>query len=97
MRPFKLNPKTERERARHIRKAAVQKTAPVFSCMRSAPVESHLVSLHNWNFTHCARNGRDMMPLVRIDLQKGKDAAYRKQIGRVVYEAMVGVGVPARF
>ena len=35
------------------------------------------------------------MPLVRIDLQKGKDAAYRKQIGRVVYEAMVGVGVPA--
>jgi phenylpyruvate tautomerase PptA (4-oxalocrotonate tautomerase family) len=36
-----------------------------------------------------------MMPLVRIDLQKGKDAAYRKQIGRVVYEAMVGVGVPA--
>jgi hypothetical protein len=37
-----------------------------------------------------------MMPLVRIDLQKGKDAAYRKRIGRVVYEAMVGVGVPAK-
>jgi phenylpyruvate tautomerase PptA (4-oxalocrotonate tautomerase family) len=35
------------------------------------------------------------MPLVRIDLRKGKDADYRKQIGRVVYEAMVGVGVPA--
>jgi 4-oxalocrotonate tautomerase family enzyme len=35
------------------------------------------------------------MPLVRIDLCKGKDAAYRQQIGRVVYEAMVGVGVPA--
>jgi len=34
------------------------------------------------------------MPLVRIDLQKGKDAAYRKQIGRVVYEAMVGVCPP---
>jgi len=34
------------------------------------------------------------MPLVRIDLQKGKDAAYRQEIGRVVYEALVGVGVP---
>jgi phenylpyruvate tautomerase PptA (4-oxalocrotonate tautomerase family) len=34
------------------------------------------------------------MPLVRIDLRKGKDAAYRRQVGRVVYEAMVGVGVP---
>ena len=34
------------------------------------------------------------MPLVRIDLRKGKDAAYRQQIGRVVYEAMVSVGVP---
>ena len=35
------------------------------------------------------------MPLVRIDLRKGKDAHYRRQVGRVVYEAMVGVGVPA--
>src|SRR5215469_16097592 len=35
------------------------------------------------------------MPFVRIDLRKGKDAAYRQQIGRVVYDAMVGVGVPA--
>jgi 4-oxalocrotonate tautomerase family enzyme len=35
------------------------------------------------------------MPLVRIDLRKGKDASYRQRIGRVVYEAMVGVGVPA--
>ena len=35
------------------------------------------------------------MPLVRIDLRKGKDAHYRQQIGRVVYEAMVSVGVPA--
>jgi 4-oxalocrotonate tautomerase len=34
------------------------------------------------------------MPLVRIDLRKGKDAAYRQQIGRVVYEALIGVGVP---
>jgi len=34
------------------------------------------------------------MPLVRIDLRKGKDATYRQEIGRVVYEAMVGVGVP---
>jgi phenylpyruvate tautomerase PptA (4-oxalocrotonate tautomerase family) len=35
------------------------------------------------------------MPLIRIDLRRGKDAAYRQQISRVVYEAMVGVGVPA--
>jgi len=34
------------------------------------------------------------MPLVRIDLRKGKEAAYRQEIGRVVYEALVGVGVP---
>jgi phenylpyruvate tautomerase PptA (4-oxalocrotonate tautomerase family) len=34
------------------------------------------------------------MPLVRIDLHKGKEAAYRQHVGRVVYEAMVGVGVP---
>ena len=34
------------------------------------------------------------MPLVRIDLRKGKDATYRQQIGRVVYEALIGVGVP---
>lgn len=34
------------------------------------------------------------MPLVRIDVRKGKDATYRQEIGRVVYEAMVGVGVP---
>jgi 4-oxalocrotonate tautomerase len=35
------------------------------------------------------------MPLVRIDLRRGKDAAYCQQIGRVVYEAMLSVGVPA--
>ena len=34
------------------------------------------------------------MPLARIDLRKGKDAAYRRDIGRVVYEAMLSVGVP---
>lgn len=34
------------------------------------------------------------MPLVRIDLRQGKDASYREEIGRVVYEAMVSVGVP---
>jgi phenylpyruvate tautomerase PptA (4-oxalocrotonate tautomerase family) len=34
------------------------------------------------------------MPLVRIDLRKGKDAAYRQAVGRAVYEAMIGVGVP---
>jgi 4-oxalocrotonate tautomerase len=34
------------------------------------------------------------MPLVRIDLRKGKDAAFRQQVGRVVYEALMSVGVP---
>ena len=34
------------------------------------------------------------MPLVRIDLRKGKDGAYRKEIGRVVYDALLSVGVP---
>ena len=34
------------------------------------------------------------MPFVRIDLRKGKDAAYRQAIGRVVYEALLSVGVP---
>jgi phenylpyruvate tautomerase PptA (4-oxalocrotonate tautomerase family) len=41
------------------------------------------------------KDGDKTMPLVRIDLRKGKDATYRQQVGRVVYEAMVGVGVPA--
>jgi phenylpyruvate tautomerase PptA (4-oxalocrotonate tautomerase family) len=36
------------------------------------------------------------MPLVRIDLRKGKDSTYRREIARVVYDAMVAVaGVPA--
>lgn len=34
------------------------------------------------------------MPLVRIDLRKGKSDAYRQDIGRVVYEALLSVGVP---
>ena len=34
------------------------------------------------------------MPLVRIDLRKGKDATYRQEIGQVVHEALVSVGVP---
>lgn len=34
------------------------------------------------------------MPLVRIDLRKGKGAAYRQDIGRAVHDALVSVGVP---
>jgi 4-oxalocrotonate tautomerase len=35
------------------------------------------------------------MPLVRIDLQKGKDAGYRQKAAQIVYEAMVATtGVP---
>jgi phenylpyruvate tautomerase PptA (4-oxalocrotonate tautomerase family) len=34
------------------------------------------------------------MPLVRIDLRKGKSVEYRQEIGRVIYEAMRSVGVP---
>jgi 4-oxalocrotonate tautomerase len=34
------------------------------------------------------------MPLVRIDLRKGKDATYRQEIGQIVHEALVSVGVP---
>src|SRR5258708_16414050 len=36
------------------------------------------------------------MPFARIDIRKGKDAAYRREIGRVVYEALVSVGVPPK-
>ncbi len=36
------------------------------------------------------------MPLARIDLRQGKDAAYRHAIGRVVYDAMRSVGVPEK-
>jgi len=34
------------------------------------------------------------MPIARIDLVKGKDAAYRAKLGNAVYEAMLSVGVP---
>jgi phenylpyruvate tautomerase PptA (4-oxalocrotonate tautomerase family) len=39
-------------------------------------------------------SGEQTMPLVRIDLRKGKDAAYRQAVGRAVYEALISVGVP---
>ena len=35
------------------------------------------------------------MPLVRIDLREGKQAAYREAISAVVHESLVGVGVPS--
>jgi 4-oxalocrotonate tautomerase len=34
------------------------------------------------------------MPLVRIDLRKGKQAAYREAISAIVHDALVSVGVP---
>ena len=34
------------------------------------------------------------MPLVRIDLRKGKQTAYREAISRIVQESLVSVGVP---
>jgi 4-oxalocrotonate tautomerase len=34
------------------------------------------------------------MPLVRIDLRKGKPPAYREAISRIVHESLVSVGVP---
>jgi phenylpyruvate tautomerase PptA (4-oxalocrotonate tautomerase family) len=34
------------------------------------------------------------MPLVRIDLRRGKQAAYRAAVSRIVHEALVSVGVP---
>jgi 4-oxalocrotonate tautomerase len=36
------------------------------------------------------------MPFARIDIRKGKEPAYRQEIGRVVYEALVSVGVPPK-
>jgi 4-oxalocrotonate tautomerase len=44
--------------------------------------------------SHLAGAATLFMPLVRIDLRKGKDAAYRQEIGRAVYEALINVGVP---
>ena len=34
------------------------------------------------------------MPLVRIDLRKGRSDAQRQEIGQVVHDALVSVGVP---
>ena len=34
------------------------------------------------------------MPLVRIDLRKGKDTTYREEIGLIIHEALISVGVP---
>jgi phenylpyruvate tautomerase PptA (4-oxalocrotonate tautomerase family) len=34
------------------------------------------------------------VPLVRIDLRKGKPSTYREAVSRVVHEALVSVGVP---
>jgi hypothetical protein len=39
-------------------------------------------------------SGEQTMPLVCIDLRKEKDAAYRQDIGRAVYKALISVGVP---
>ena len=36
------------------------------------------------------------MPLVRIDLRKGKGAAYRAKIGRMVYDGLVSIGAPEK-
>ncbi|WP_337245390.1 tautomerase family protein [Luteimonas sp. gir] len=35
------------------------------------------------------------MPLVRIDLRKGKDVGYRERVGQAVQDALAGVGVPS--
>lgn len=35
------------------------------------------------------------MPLVRIDLRRGKDAAYRSALGNAVHDALVSIGVPS--
>jgi len=34
------------------------------------------------------------MPLVRIEVLKGKSDSYRQQLGQTVYEAMLGANVP---
>jgi 4-oxalocrotonate tautomerase len=35
------------------------------------------------------------MPMVRIDLRDGKPSDYRLAIGEVIYDALIGIGVPA--
>jgi phenylpyruvate tautomerase PptA (4-oxalocrotonate tautomerase family) len=43
-----------------------------------------------------ALQGSNTMPLARIDLIRGKSAAFRKQLGEIVYQAMTDViNVPA--
>ncbi|QWT20641.1 tautomerase family protein [Bacillus sp. NP157] len=34
------------------------------------------------------------MPLIRIDVRRGKDAAYRTALGKGVHDALVSIGVP---
>lgn len=34
------------------------------------------------------------MPFVRVDLREGKPADYRAAIGEVIYDALLGIGVP---
>ncbi|QDE40486.1 tautomerase family protein [Luteibacter pinisoli] len=34
------------------------------------------------------------MPLVRIDVRRGKDAAYRTALGQAVHDALVAIGAP---
>ena len=36
---------------------------------------------------------RTITPLVRVDLIQGKPAGYRKEIGAVIFEAMIEFGV----
>jgi 4-oxalocrotonate tautomerase len=48
--------------------------------------------------THAARSTEEtmLMPLVRIDLARGKTEHYRRSVGDVVYEAMIAtLNVPA--
>jgi 4-oxalocrotonate tautomerase len=54
------------------------------------------MSLPSWPAGNVCReqSGERTMPLVRIDIRKGKDADYRQAIGRAVYDALVSVGVP---
>jgi len=35
------------------------------------------------------------MPLVRIDVRRGKDAAYRTALGHAVHDALVAIGAPS--
>jgi phenylpyruvate tautomerase PptA (4-oxalocrotonate tautomerase family) len=52
------------------------------------------VQISGMTRSHRLEEKEKIMPLVHIDLRKGKDAGYRQEIGRVVHEALVSVGVP---